>query len=631
MAPTNHLTRRRFAAALGSPLVLHAAEQPRPNILWITCEDIGPQLGCYGDRYSDTPNLDRLAARGVRYRNAWSNAPVCAPARTTIISGVFPPCTGSEDMRTMTSLPSGIRMFPCYLRDAGYYTSNNVKEDYNLEHTGKVWDDSSNKAHWRNRAKGQPFFSVFNFTITHESQIRTRPHQWVHDPAKAPVPPYHPDRLEVRQDWAQYYDNITAMDRQAAQILAQLDEDGLADDTIVFFFGDHGSGMPRSKRFPYNSGLRVPLIVHVPERFRRLAPAGYRPGAALDRLAAFIDLAPTVLSAAGIPAPKHMQGSAFLGSRTGPEPAYQFGFRGRMDERFDLIRSVRDRRFIYLRNYMPHKPYGQHVAYMFETPTTRVWKEMYDQGTLRPPETYFWEKKPVEELYDLESDPHEIRNLALSPRHQATLERMRNVERAWVRSIRDVGFLPENEIHSRSEGSTPYEMGRDEKRFPAERIIATAEVASALDPSEAPRLTAALKDPDSAVRYWAAMGLIMRGQAAVKDAHAELAQGLADSAPAVRIAAAEALGRYGTDDDVKSAMPVLLRLANVETNGVYLALMSLNAIDEIGARAKDFASQVAALPRDAASVHPRMRENVGKLLDWIVPRLSQDSAEVRSS
>ncbi|HTM48557.1 MAG TPA: sulfatase, partial [Bryobacteraceae bacterium] len=408
MSNPHRITRRALAATFSAALP-SLAQDARPNILWITCEDIGPALGCYGDKYADSPNLDKLAARGMMYRNAWSNAPVCAPARTTIISGVYPPSAGAEHMRSMTSLPASMKMYPCFLREAGYYTTNNSKEDYNLEHTGEVWDESSNKAHWRKRKPGQPFFAVFNFVITHESQIRTRPHTWVHDPAKARIPAYHPDTPEVRKDWAQYYDNITTMDGQAAQILKQLEEDGLADNTIVFFYGDHGSGMPRSKRWPYNSGLRVPMIIHVPEKWRRLAPKEYKPGGISDQPVAFVDLAPTVLSLAGIEPPRYMQGSAFAGARAGAPRQYNFGFRGRMDERYDMVRSVRDGRYVYIRNYMPHKIYGQHIDYMFQTPTTSVWKKLYDEGKLQPPKTYFWETKPPEELYDLENDPDEVR------------------------------------------------------------------------------------------------------------------------------------------------------------------------------------------------------------------------------
>ena len=210
-------------------------------------------MGCYGDSLATTPNVDALANRGLRYTHAWSNAPVCAPARTTLISGLYAPSTGGEHMRSMVPFPAGKKMYPVYLRDAGYYCTNNSKEDYNIAKTGTVWDASSNRAHWRNRAAGQPFFAIFNSTRSHESKLLVRPHKKLLDPARVRVPAYHPDTPEVRQDWAQYYDTVTDADTDAGRVLAALEAYGLADDTIVFYYADHGSGMPRSKRWPYNS------------------------------------------------------------------------------------------------------------------------------------------------------------------------------------------------------------------------------------------------------------------------------------------------------------------------------------------------------------------------------------------
>ncbi len=332
-----------------------AYAQERPNILWLSSEDNGPALGAYGDAYADTPNLDRLAERGAVYLNAWSNAPVCAPARTAIITGMYPPATGSHHMRSQVRLPEGVRMFPQLLREAGYYTTNNAKEDYNVEKPGRVWDESSNQAHWRNRpghggAGAAPFFAVFNLGITHESLIRQRPHEAVHDPAGVRVPAYHPDVPEVRQDWAQYYDRLTEMDAQVGERLAELEAAGLAGDTIVVYFGDHGVGLPRGKRSLLNSGLQVPLIVYVPPRFRELAGDGYRPGASTGELAAFVDLAPTMLSLAGIPPSDHMHGRALLGPYRGPPADYLYGFRDRMDERYDFVRGVRDDQYLYVRS-----------------------------------------------------------------------------------------------------------------------------------------------------------------------------------------------------------------------------------------------------------------------------------------
>jgi uncharacterized sulfatase len=517
-------------------------------------------------------------------------------------------------MRSMISLPPDIKMFPCYLREEGYYASNNAKEDYNLRHTGIVWDESSARAHWRKRAQGQPFFSVFNFTITHESQIRRRPHTLVHDPSNVRIPAYHPDAPEVRHDWAQYYDNITTMDRQAGEILNALDSDGLSEDTIVFFFGDHGSGMPRSKRWPYNSGLQVPMLVRIPEKFRHLASPDFRRGGRSDRLVSFVDLAPTVLSLAGIAPRSHMQGHAFLGVHQAPEQPYAFGFRGRMDERLDLVRSVRDKRYIYIRNYMPHKIYGQHLAYMFETPTTTVWKRLYDEGKLNDVQSRFWQTKPPEELYDLEQDPDEVTNLAESPAHQAELKRLRAVQQKLAADIRDVGFLPENEIHSRSKGSSPYEIGRDEKRFPFRRVVMAAELASSLRRVRTGQMIRMLKDPDSAVRYWGVMGILMRGEKRVKFATPQLRAALTDPAPSVRIAAAEALGRYGSDEDARNALSVLLALAPPDTNGVFVSVQAMNALDAMGGRASSARETIRTMVTKDPTAHERMSTYVPRLV-----------------
>ena len=610
------MTRRTFtASAMAAPL-LRAATGDRPNILWVTCEDIGPHLHACGDDYSVTPNLDKLCARGSIYMNAWSNAPVCAPARTTIISGVYPPSTGSEHMRSNTKMPAGWKMFPSYLRDAGYYCTNNSKEDYNLEKPPGTWDDSSPKAHWRKRAAGQPFFSVFNLLITHESQIRTRPHQLVHDPAKVRVPAYHPDTPEVRQDWAQYYDNITTMDGQAGAILADLEKDGLADDTIVFFYGDHGSGMPRSKRWPYNSGLNVSIVVSIPEKFSHLAPRDYVRGAKNNRLVGFIDLAPTVLSLAGLRAPEFYQGQAFLGPNAGAPRAHNFGFRGRMDERYDCVRSVRNQRYVYVRNYMPHKIYGQHLDYMWETPTTRVWEALYKAGKLNAAQRKFWETKPPEELYDLTADRDEINNLAASPAHQSVLAELRKAHREHELNIRDVGLLPEAELHTRPGDGAPYDVGHDPK-FPMARLLDTADVASSLKPGVTPQLVAAMADPDSGVRYWGAMGVLMRGAGELKAARAAVVDALADSSPSVRIVAAEILGRYGTEEDLGRSLETLIVLANPVTNGIYLATEALNSIDSLGKKAAPLKDRLAALPMPGPNESSRVTPIIKSLYDSI--------------
>ena len=608
-------TREMFCRAvllvLGSVAALPAAT---PNILWISSEDNGPHLGVYGDSYATTPNLDALGRRGMIYRNAWSTAPVCAPARTTIISGMYPPATGSQHMRSHVRLPSSMRMFPQYLQEAGYYVSNNSKEDYNLEKPGKVWDESSRQAHWRKRAPGQPFFAVFNFTVTHESQIRRRPHDAIHDAARVRVPAYHPDTPESRQDWAQYHDKVSEMDSMAGRVLAQLREDGLEDDTIVFYWADHGPGMPRGKRWTYNSGLHVPMILHIPDSLRELRPDDYVAGGESDRLVGFVDLAPTVLSLAGIEPPAHFQGHAFAGMHYAPSPPYAYAFRGRMDERYDMVRSIRDKRYIYIRNFMPHRIYGQYIQYMFQTPTTAVWHRMYTDGELQPPQTHFWETKPAEELYDLAEDPDETRNLAGSPAHREVLGRMRAARREWSLAIRDLGFLPESMIHSRAGDDAPHTMGSSPARYPLGRIMAMAEVATSTRDKATEELAAGLGDADSAVRYWAATGALIRGKAAVEALAGPLRKALQDGDPAVRIAAGEALGRHGSDGDSARALEVLVDLADGSRHGIYVAMAALNAIDYMDARAGPEVDAILGLPKEASGQGQRFRAYLPNLL-----------------
>jgi arylsulfatase A-like enzyme len=594
----------------------------RPNILWITSEDNGPQLGCYGDQFATTPNLDHLASRGIIYRNVWSIAPVCAPARTAIISGLYPSSTGSEHMRSQVRLPAGMKMHPQFLRESGYYCSNNSKEDYNLEKPGQVWDDSSARAHWRNRAAGQPFFAVFNILDTHESQIRKRPHTAIHDPARVPLPAYHPDTPEARQDWAQYYDQMTVMDMKAGRLLEELKRDHLEEDTIIFYYGDHGPGMPRCKRTACNSGLQVPLIVYFPEKWRHLAPKDYRPGGDSGRLVGFVDLAPTLLSIAGIRPPEWMQGRAFAGEYPASPPRYLFGLRGRMDERYDLVRAVRDERYVYVRNYLPHRPHGQHVAYMFETPTTRVWKRMYDEGKLNPAQSRYWETRQPEELYDLREDPDETRNLADSAAHRKILARLRKAHREHTLAIRDVDLLPEPEMLARAAGRSPYELGHDPDRFAQKQVFDAAELAANFSLADLPRLKKSLEHKENGVRFWAATGLLIRGKPAVVSAAAQLKSALNDPSPAVRIPAAEALGKFGDDHDVELALDALTSLVDVRRNDYFVCAMALNAIDELGMKANSKLTALKALPQRASFINPRMQEYVERLLQKIIADLA---------
>jgi uncharacterized sulfatase len=421
----------------------------RPNILWISCEDISPDLACYGDEYAETPNLDRLARQGCRYTHAFVPFPVCAPTRSAIITGVHPGTLGSMHMRTKNKgyeavPPPQVKCFTEYLRAVGYYCTNNRKTDYQFNSPFTAWDESSKKAHWRNRPANMPFFSVFNLTVTHESKCWPRKNEKLtHDPAKVEVPPYYPDTPVVRENLARYYDNITKMDKQAADILEQLQADGLAENTVVFFWSDHGRGLPRCKRWPYDSGLHVPLIIRWPGRVK--------PGTVCDELVNLIDLAPTLLSLADVEIPTYMQGRVLLGRDKAEPRKYVFGGRNRMDlSSNDYIRTVRDKRYRYIRNFTPEVPYAQRIDYMEKMPIMQEWRRLHAEGKLTGAnKLFFLHPKPLEELYDIAADPHEIDNLADLPQHQRVLIRMRAVLEKWIKDTADLGGVPEDELIER--------------------------------------------------------------------------------------------------------------------------------------------------------------------------------------
>lgn len=601
-----------ITVALAVNAVLLAGE--RPNILWLTSEDHGPQVGCYGDALAHTPHLDSVARRGLRFRHVWSNAPVCAPARTALITGIYPTSLGAEAMRSEVPLPTQVRLLPQYLRDAGYYCCNNSKEDYNVRPVGPVWHDSSNQAHWRKRAADQPFFAVFNSTQSHESQIRKRPHQAVLDPARVRIPAYHPDTPEVRRDWAQYYDQISAADEAWGRRLRELAVDELVDDTIIFCFADHGSGMPRNKRWPGNAGLQVPLVVYFPPKWQHLAPASYQAGGVSDQLVSFVDFAPTVLSVAGIRPPASMQGRAFAGPFQQKKSEFLYGFRGRMDERLDLARSVTDGRFVYIRNYHPHRAAGQHIRYQFETPTTRVWRQQFDDGLLTSIQASFWQApRPIEELYDLEQDPDEVHNLAQKKEMETTLLKLRTAHVQWTIDMRDLGLLTEAEMHARCLERAPQEVFRVERDLAITRLSKVAQVAAAFDGGAIPQLMDWLTDQDAGVRYWAAVGLLIRGDAGHRAARKGLAKSLQDESLSVRVPAAESLVRHGSPEEREMGLQELLLLADPSRTNAYVATAALNAIDALGSAAHTITPQVLKLPTTDPHTTKRARDTVERL------------------
>ena len=458
----NDFTRRDFLKAMGAAVAMAKLAEcgsiddlslgqrdRRLNILWISCEDISPDLGCYGDDYVDTANLDRLAAEGCRYTNAFVVYPVCAPTRSAVITGMYPSTIGSMHMRTSLKgyeavPPPYVKCFPEYLRAAGYYCTNRAKTDYQFAPPITAWDrQGQDHRDWEGRAPGQPFFCVINHGVTHESRIRTPLEQDpVIDPDSVTLPPYYPDTPLVRRDWARYLDNIETLDKQVGELLGRLEADGLAENTVVFFWSDHGRGLPRAKRWIYDSGIHVPLIIRW--------PGVIEPGTVCDDLVSSIDLGSTVLSMAGVEVPWYMQGQPFLGEQKAEPREYIFAHRDRMDEKYDTIRCVRDKRYKYIRNFQPEKPYAQYIRYMDLMPTMQEWRRLAAEGRLEGPQKLFFQPtKPEIEFYDTRTDPHEINNLADDPQYGEIIQRMGKALDDWMAEINDLGQVPEEELIQR--------------------------------------------------------------------------------------------------------------------------------------------------------------------------------------
>jgi uncharacterized sulfatase len=439
------MSRLSAAALLLSAFTALADAPKRPNIVWIVAEDISPNLGCYGDKDAITPNLDRLAARGARFTRCFTHAPVCAPSRSGLVTGMYPTTIGSHHMRSTLKNPPPTFMEE--LRKAGYFVAWPGKTDFNFSPPKGAFDSTQN---WMTKGElKEPFFAFINLFVTHESQIRVPKATYEkntaqlksnerRDPAKVALPPYYPDAPEVRHDVAVYHENITAMDYTVGDILKWLDDEKLADNTVVFFFGDHGWGMSRGKRWLYDSGLHVPFLVRW--------PGVIKPGTVREDLVAFLDFAPTVLTIAGAKVPERMQGQPFLGDKVSPRK-YVFAARDRMDETFDRIRTVRDERFRYIRNHYPELPYAQHILYMDEMPTMQVWRKWAAEDKLSGPQKLFFAAtKPAEELYDTKADLHEVNNLAADPAHADKLKELRAALDQWVKDTKDLGEVPEDEL-----------------------------------------------------------------------------------------------------------------------------------------------------------------------------------------
>jgi len=521
-----------------------------PNILWITSEDNGKFLGCYGDEIAATPNLDALAGQGVRYTSCFANAPVCALVRSSWILGVPAVSTGTHNMRSHYRVPEALKPYPVLLKEAGYYVTNNSKTDYNTSSFGKeIWDECSGEAHYRNRAEGQPFFAVFNIGVSHEGQIFERFYPDKYPPPSTPaggiqVPPYQVKTPETIRDWQRMYDRIHDMDAEVGRLLNELKEAGEAENTIIFYCSDHGGITLRSKRFLFDSGTRVPFIIYVPEKWKHMMPG--EPGTASDRLCQFIDMPVTFLSLAGADVPQHMPGKILAGPGRDPAPESVLLFSGRFDEAPDMSRAVTDGRWKYIRNYEPDRPFFQMLSYPLNQSGQVSQYEEYMAGRTNELQSAQYGLQPPELLFDTRADPHEISNLAGDPGYSERLDRMRNLLDRHLMEVRDAGFIAEPMLArlDRDSGTTIYDFCQDLNRYPLEEILPFAGTAGLQDASNLATMVSGLNQENPVIRYWAVLGLRLLGDRAAP-AEEELRGALKDPAEEVRITAALALGNLG--------------------------------------------------------------------------------------
>lgn len=564
--------------------------QEKPNVLWITCEDISPYIGSYGFKQAHTPNLDQLAKQGMRYTNAYANAPVCGVARVTLLTGMYAPSLGAHNFRTITQLPENIPAYPNVLKAAGYYCTNNFKKDYNSSYQNdmSLWDESSNKAHYKNNKDGQPFFSVFNITTTHESQLNKDkikgyierqeiPKAPRINPSDIQLPPYHPDVPEVREDWARFYDLITLMDEKVGELLQELKDKKLDDNTIVFFYSDHGGMLSRSKRYLYNVGTQVPFIVYVPKKWEHLTPS-YKAGHVEHKLVSFVDFPKTVLSILNLPIPEKMQGKVFLGKDTEITPSYVHFYRDRMSERYDFNRAVTDGEYYFIQNFVPHRPRGRSTRYGYTVQQNwRANEDSYANGTSNTIQSQFYQPKKTVELFNTKNDPWHIQSIAAHKSSKIKLDELSKELDQWMINIRDIGLIPEPMFHDLvglgKKYNTIYEYAQSDD-YKIEKILPIAKLCANGNRANKKEFLNFLKDDNPIIRYWGAYGIFR-----MKSQDTRLQKTLIkviqkETIPVNRLIIAQALAVSG---DKKTAFKYLHKDTKSARDG-FVFLFGLNAL-----------------------------------------------------
>jgi arylsulfatase A-like enzyme len=592
-------------ALILASLVSVATAADRPNILWLTSEDNSVDwIGCYGNPHADTPNIDKLATEGVQYMHCYANVPVCAPTRSTWITGVYALSMGTHPMRSRYPIPHDtIKYYPDLLKKAGYYVGNVTKTDYNIggREDGEAWD--TNKVDWSELPQKQPFFMVINSTKSHESSAFGDVNNTTHSPDDVRLAKYHPDIPDIRKNYAHYHDQVKKMDADIGKALADLEKNGLAENTIVVYNSDHGGVMPRSKRFLYDSGTHCPLIIRIPDQFKHLRPA--EPGTKLDTLVSFIDMTKTWLSLCGAETPDYLQGKTFLGPHAEPRE-YHVSFRGRMDERSENARAIRDKKFLYIRNYMPYVPWGQHLNYLWNMKATQAWEQYDKEGKTDAITGAFFQPKAFEEFYDTSVDPDNVNNLAGDPQYAKELARLSKALDAWQLEVFDSGLLPETEVVKRSEecGKTIYEMVRDPALYDVKALQAASALALQHDPANLPTLYKNLDAADAGLRYWAVVGCFHLQGKTPLDLE-RIRKRLNDDSDHVRVMAAWVLYRAGDKDAAQACWNDLLR------SGSYASLEIFNIVDWIGEGIEPYAAAMKACTFSHDGYVGRMQEYLG--------------------
>jgi N-sulfoglucosamine sulfohydrolase len=559
----------------------------KPNILLLIAEDISPMLGCYGDDFATTPSLDNLASDGIVFTKALTTAPICAPSRSTLATGLYATSLGTQHLRSEVPFPDILETLPELMHKAGYFTAIRGKTDYNFnpDRLWELWDQTYTP--WRKRDKDQPFFSYMNIGPSHEGSVSTTenylnltkelPEDQRHDPFEVSVPPYFPDTPEIRRILANYYDVMTVLDQNVGHVLDSLAQDGLSEETIVIFIADHGLGLPRYKRWLYKTGLHVPMIVHAPAKFQHLI-GEYKKGSKNESLISFIDMVPTILNLAGADIPAYMEGKPIFGRGATIDRKYAFGARDRADDMFEMSRAATDGRYFYVRNFMPHYAYIQ-PGYIFSD-SKDIFRELrrtYHIGALDEEQLKLWQHKEVEELYDWENDPSETHNLAKDPEFEDIKNRLKSRLHEWMIETKDLGLLAEAEYMIRGSDSSPYEYARENGSFKVEEILKAAEMVGMADQQ---MILENLKHEESGVRYWGVIGL-MQFERLEKNATGALVKLLSDESPSVQIAAAEALCKYGPAPE---AVETLGRW--VIDDRPWVALQAARSIQLVGEQAR---------------------------------------------